>query len=62
MKKISRLLLFLAAVGLVTGAVIKLQGFKNIGDAFLGVSTLIWFYIIGSFIYERAKKGKLKTN
>jgi hypothetical protein len=56
MKKNTRLLLFLAGAGLVTGTVIKLQGFKTIGDVFLGVSTLVWLYIIASFIYEKTKK------
>lgn len=56
MKKNTRLLLFLAGAGLVTGTVIKLQGFKTIGNVFLGVSTLVWLYIIASFIYEKTKK------
>ncbi|MCV9929095.1 hypothetical protein OIU83_15625 [Flavobacterium sp. LS1R49] len=56
MKNNTRLLLFLAIIGIVAGTIIKLQGYKTIGDTFLGLSTLVWLYIIGSFIYARQKR------
>lgn len=52
MKKNNKMLLMMAIIGLIVGTLIKLIGNKTIGDIFLGISTLLWLYIIIPIVYS----------
>lgn len=52
MKKSNKLVLILAITGLIAGTLIKLSGNKTLGDIFLGISTLLWLYIIIPVMYS----------
>ncbi len=46
MKKNNKIILSIAIIGIIAGTLIKLYGYKTMGDIVLGLSTLVWLYII----------------
>jgi hypothetical protein len=56
MIKSNKIMLLIAIIGLITGTLLKLNSYKNFGDIFLGLSTLVWFYFIYTLIFKNRKK------
>ncbi|WP_394775858.1 hypothetical protein [Flavobacterium sp.] len=52
MKKNNKLFLVIAIIGLIAGTLVKLTGNKTLGDIFLGLSTLLWLYMIIPVVYK----------
>ncbi|AYN05472.1 hypothetical protein EAG11_15940 [Flavobacterium sp. 140616W15] len=52
MEKKNKKILFISVIGIIAGTLIKLLGYKTLGDTFLGLSTLIWLIIIIPLIYK----------
>ncbi|MBF7092328.1 hypothetical protein IUY40_12345 [Flavobacterium sp. ALJ2] len=52
MENKNKKILFIAVVGLIVGTLIKLLGYKTLGDTFLGLSTLVWLFVIIPLIYK----------
>lgn len=55
MKKRNKIILLIAIIGLIAGTLFKLQGYKTLGDIFLGISTFLWLYFIFTFIFKNRK-------
>lgn len=60
MKKNNKIYLSIAVIGIVTGTLFKLKGYKAIGDIVLGVSTSAWLLITIPLIYNFMTR-KLKS-
>lgn len=58
MKKNNNLFLAIAIIGIIAGTLIKLYGYKTVGDIILGISTLVWLYIIIPVIYNFITRKK----
>ena len=54
MKK-NKIILLIAIIGLITGTLFKLQGYKLLGDVFMAISTLFWLYFIFIFLFRKRK-------
>lgn len=52
MKKNNKIYLSIAVIGIITGTLLKLGGYKTVGDIVLGLSTLVWLYIIIPMVYH----------
>jgi len=60
MKKNNKIILSIAIIGIIAGTLIKLNGYKTVGDIVLGLSTLVWLYIIIPIVYNFMTK-KLRS-
>ena len=60
MKKNNKIILSIAIIGIIAGTLIKLNGYKTVGDIVLGLSTLVWLYIIIPIVYNYMTK-KLRS-
>jgi len=61
MKTNNKIILSIAIIGIIAGTLIKLYGYKTIGDIVLGLSTLVWLYIIIPFIYNFITRKKQRS-
>ena len=57
MIKSNKIILLIAIIGLITGTLLKLNSYKSFGDIFLGLSTLLWFYFIYTWLFKNRKKA-----
>lgn len=48
----NKIYLSVAVIAIITGTLFKLYGYKTIGDIVLGLSTLVWLFIIIPIIYN----------
>jgi len=60
MKKNNKIILSIAIIGIIAGTLIKLNGYKTVGDIVLGLSTLVWLYTIIPIVYNFMTK-KLRS-
>ena len=50
MKKRTKIVLAITIVTAVIGTLSKLNGYKMFGDVFLGISTILWLFLVYTLI------------